>query len=196
MNEHDVAGCIGWRNTGQCDFRGFREEIRDETCYTEIPQYRSGYCLCAGGVQAGFSNCEKRKPIVCRDVCKNIPLPPLPTNPPAKAYVAPTAAAPRPTTGIPTPEPIAKTPADLAKQYDANIAKVKATMDEAEKKAQQVATKLFQQYGIMNSYEATKFFKKQKDQREKLLKANAKENAEIRKQALKELNQVYFGDSQ
>lgn len=81
------GGCVGWKNTKNCDPHGPRNPSADRDCNATLdPKGDSGYCLCAGGVKVYGDGCggpsgDKN----CNDAC-NRPVPQF-ANPGGKEVV-------------------------------------------------------------------------------------------------------------
>jgi hypothetical protein len=63
-----TANCVAWRQTGDCDPAGPREELADESCGTTITNGRSGYCECRGKPNLEYV-CDHAE-FTCDSVCE------------------------------------------------------------------------------------------------------------------------------
>jgi len=64
--------CLIWRSTFNCSgIDGDRNPDKDKDCYQFVPDGESGYCECAGGREAGHSDCQ-HEPFTCQQACRQM----------------------------------------------------------------------------------------------------------------------------
>lgn len=61
------VGCLGWRQTANCDGHGARDSSRDLECSMKVGSDRSGYCECTFGIVAR-TNCNHKR-FSCEHMC-------------------------------------------------------------------------------------------------------------------------------
>ena len=66
----EVAACVMWRQTQNCNPDGQREPELDLPCDHNIVERQSGYCECTGSKRVKFRCSDTRPPMSCSHACK------------------------------------------------------------------------------------------------------------------------------
>ena len=67
--EYQQGGCISWRQTGECNPHGPREQENDKSCDEIIPDGHSGFCECHRGERKLLKGCSKGEFESCNAAC-------------------------------------------------------------------------------------------------------------------------------
>ena len=64
-----LGNCVAWRQTGNCDPDGPREQQNDKSCTAIIDDGWSGYCECSDGVKRMKKGCDAGGFATCNEAC-------------------------------------------------------------------------------------------------------------------------------